>query len=222
MTFWYNTHLYASEVVFGGVPSSNYYRDSLVVLPQSENPPKSNAWTVDLDNVWLISNSADADKITIRASGSRFAQFDTAYQYIMVPLSDYSHFVTNLKNYEDEFNCNLFSVNHCQAPRACSYYLSLSTLPTLSFKFDQIEFRIPPQGYVLTPDATKGPCDIGVTQLQSSQYILGDIFFRNFAVSFDYQSNTITLGVNANAPVGTEIIQHQTPWLWIILGSLGS
>jgi hypothetical protein len=30
LTFWYNTEAFTSEVVFGGVPSEPYIRDSLV------------------------------------------------------------------------------------------------------------------------------------------------------------------------------------------------
>ena len=37
-------------------------------------------------------------------------------------------------------------------------------------------------------------------------------------VSFNYTDNTMTLGVNINAPPGTQIVESHTKWGWVIFG----
>jgi hypothetical protein len=54
---------------------------------QAKHAPKTNAWTVELKDAELR-NTTNSDNF--RASGSKYAQFDTGYRYIFVPLNDYS------------------------------------------------------------------------------------------------------------------------------------
>lgn len=161
---------------------------------------------------------------TIRVSGGKYANIDTSYKYIVMPSTDYSNFVVKLrenqKDIKNGFNCVNYTLSpsHCQAPSACSNYYS--TMPDLVFTFEGVEFRIPPQGYVFSSDSTT--CDIAVTQMETSVYVLGDIFFRNFAAIFNYTDNVNTMhfAVATHAPDGTEIIVHKTPWLLIVSVSL--
>jgi hypothetical protein len=92
-------------------------------------------------------------------------------------------------------------------------------MPDLILNLQDLEFTIPPQGYVFEPEGKTAPCDIAVAQLQTSFYILGDIFFRNFVVSFNYSDTTIKIGTNVNAYPGTKIKKLPPPWFWISTGS---
>jgi len=111
-----------------------------------------------------------------------------------MPSTDYSNFVVKLrenqKGIENGFVCTNFTLlpNHCQAPDPCYNYYS--TMPHLVLTFEGVSFSIPPEGYVFSND-TNSTCDIAVTQMETSAYILGDIFLRNFAALFNYSDNTM-------------------------------
>lgn len=143
LTFWYNTHSYTSEVVFGGIPSGSN-SSQFFVLPQEENAPKPNAWTVRIHQATFVNQ----DKVTdFRAGGARFATLDTGYRYILLPNSDYSAFVVALNQFAPEFDCTDLSLYHCQAPKNSCASL-FSKMPNISFVFGDLKFTIPPQGYV--------------------------------------------------------------------------
>ena len=66
-------------------------------------------------------------------------------------------------------------------------------------------------------------CFIGVTAIANSQgmYILGDTFLRNFITTFDYKANTISFGVNPDAPAGvTAVKKANVTEIMMIIGSI--
>ena len=70
---------------------------------------------------------------------------------------------------------------------------------------------------MLNPEASDEPCELGITYTQFGNYVLGDIFLRNYVVQFDYESLTMKLAVNTNAYEGTYINVLKTQRLLIAL-----
>ena len=76
---------------------------------------------------------------------------------------------------------------------------------------------IPPAGYLV--DGLMGaPCVLAIADAGSntSPYIFGDTFMRNFYVTFNYAAKTVSFGVSSNAPPGVTI--KSVLGLWEILG----
>jgi hypothetical protein len=121
-------------------------------------------------------------------------------RYIFIPMNDYSEFVVQLKKIRDFdplepiFTCTDLSSNHCYSPNhSCASLAANDTnpMPDLVFRLSGLEFTIPPQGYMFEPYNTSPPCNLAITQLVTSQYIFGDIFFRSFVVMFNYTDNSM-------------------------------
>jgi hypothetical protein len=116
-----------------------------------------------------------------------------------------------------DFSCGLLTLSNCQAPGKCEDYFA--DMPDLTILFNNFKFTIPPAGYVFQPNGTVGPCDLAIDQAFSSEYILGDIFFRNFIVKFNYTDSTMSFAVNVNAFEGTSISKVEPTWLWWVVGT---
>ena len=71
-------------------------------------------------------------------------------------------------------------------------------LKPISFKIENTVITIEPQGYTYQLDKHQGYCQIGLQSLhgESSKYMLGTVFLRNFCTVLDYDDDLIAIGVN--------------------------
>jgi hypothetical protein len=67
----------------------------------------------------------------------------------------------------------------------------------------QVLLTIPPLGYLLD-NAIGYRCLIAITSSgsETTPYIFGDTFIRNYYTTFDYKKKTVSFAVSANAPLG--------------------
>ena len=82
---------------------------------------------------------------------------------------------------------------------------------------------IPPAGYLV--DGLMGvACVLAIADAGSntSPYIFGDTFMRNFYVTFNYDAQTVSFGVSSNAPTGVTIEAVLGAWeiTLIVLGCI--
>lgn len=77
----------------------------------------------------------------------------------------------------------------------------------LSFMIGMIKFTIHPEGY-LFENSDANLCFIGIQGIDDkiNEYRLGQTFLKNFYVGLDYESNSIQIGLNANATTA-EMVQ---------------
>ncbi len=73
---------------------------------------------------------------------------------------------------------------------------------------------IPPRGYLLE-NSLGFTCLLAVSTSgsDSSVYVLGDTFMRNFYTTFDYKADTVSFAVSSNAPAGVMIERKFTGWV---------
>ena len=118
--------------------------------------------------------------------------------------SDYQLFKEHVMEVAPDMDC---SGIYCKSSKhTCDFYTPL--LQPLTIQLDDNHYKIPPEGYTFSGDNVKKYlCTIAISFNDDKQgiFILGDTFLRNFVSVFDYNDNSIHLGVNAYAPEGTTI-----------------
>ena len=86
-------------------------------------------------------------------------------------------------------------------------------LKPISFKIESTTITIEPRGYTYQLDKNQGYCQIGLQSIhgETSQYILGTVFLRNFYTVLDYDNDLIAIGVNKGSAelVKAEIEGHR-------------
>ena len=96
---------------------------------------------------------------------------------------------------------------YCKSSKhTCDFYTSV--LKPLTIQLDDSHYTISPEGYTFSGDNIKKYlCTVAISYNDDKQgiFILGDTFLRSFVSVFDYNDNSIRLGVNSNAPEGTKI-----------------
>ena len=96
---------------------------------------------------------------------------------------------------------------YCKSSKhTCDFYTPV--LKPLTIQLDDNHYTISPEGYTFSGDNIKKYlCTVAISYNDDKQgiFILGDTFLRSFVSVFDYNDNSIHLGVNSNAPEGTKI-----------------
>lgn len=104
-----------------------------------------------------------------------------------------------VENASPDFNC---TGAYCFANNPCSNYYS--SLQPLTFVIGENSIIIPPEGYTFSGGLLGGyECAVAVqgTLISEPNFVfLGSTFFLNFVTTFDYSTNTVSLGVNPNGP----------------------
>ena len=96
---------------------------------------------------------------------------------------------------------------YCKSTKhTCDQYTPL--FHDITIALENTYYTITPEGYTFSGDNIKKyKCTVAISYSDDHQglFILGDTFLRNFVSTFSYKNNTIVLGVNVNAPDGTQI-----------------
>ena len=96
---------------------------------------------------------------------------------------------------------------YCKSSKhTCDFYTPV--LKPLTIQLDDNHYTISPEGYTFSGDNIKKYlCTVAISYNDDKQgiFILGDTFLRSFVSVFDYNDNSMLLGVNSNAPEGTKI-----------------
>ena len=96
---------------------------------------------------------------------------------------------------------------YCKSTKhTCDHYTPL--MRDITIQLQNTYYTITPEGYTFSGDNKKKYlCTVAISYNDDHQglFILGDTFLRNFVSSFNFKEGTIQLGVNVNAPGGTQI-----------------
>ena len=117
--------------------------------------------------------------------------------------------------------CELTVFPYCYSlTNTCDYYLPLLIDLSLTFQIGKKRYTIPPEGYTQS-NQNAHKCEILVSWVVG-EIRLGMPFLKSFVTSFNYEENTVTFGVNKNAPAGTltsteiQIVKSRdAPWVAI-------
>ena len=154
-------------------------------------------WTVKLSGLYYGDEN-------IKQSRIKYAILDTGTSLIYMGNSDYQLFKEHVMEVAPDMDC---SGIYCKSSKhTCDFYTPV--LQPLTIQLGDNHYKIPPEGYTFSGDNVKKYlCTVAISFNDDKQgiFILGDTFLRNFVSIFDYNDNSIHLGVNANAPEGTSI-----------------
>jgi len=152
--------------------------------------------------------------ITLNQEDS-IAVVDTGTSMMAIPFKDYNILTqmwqTQINN-KDEFVCQM---GLCIGGQKCSHFEPI--LSNISLVIENELFEIMPKGYLLNgqdldPDFID-TCIFGVMPLPSlvgsmKMYLLGDVFLRSFYSVFDFEQQSVKLGINIHAKEYASIRQR--------------
>ncbi|KAH1170836.1 hypothetical protein KIL84_006454 [Mauremys mutica] len=160
-----------SFVMFGGIDSS-YYSGNLNWIPLSNET----YWQITMDSITMNGE-------TIACSGGCQAIIDTGTSLLVGPSTG----ISNIESYIGADNGTI----------SCS---ATSSLPNIVFTINGIEFPVPASAYIID---SSGSCFSGFEGIPTSygqQWILGDVFIRQYYVVFDRANNQISCSAKHSLP----------------------
>ena len=86
-------------------------------------------------------------------------------------------------------------------------------MKNFEFEIDGIKYTVPPQGYTESNGDLGYKCMVFISHRHDIEAInLGNVFLRNFVLSYEYERGRVKLGLNVNAPAGAAITKtHSDP-----------
>ncbi|GAB1301156.1 Gastricsin [Apodemus speciosus] len=162
------------QIVFGGV-DENLYTGDLTWIPVTQEL----YWQITIDD-FLVGDQASG---WCSSSGCQ-GIVDTGTSLLVMPSEYLSELLQTIGAQEGEYGQYFVSCD------------SISSLPTLSFVLNGVQFPLSPSSYIIQED---GFCMVGLESLavtsESGQplWILGDVFLRSYYAVFDMGNNRVGL-----------------------------
>lgn len=138
-----------------------------------------------------------------------YAIVDTGTSLMYVIPKDFTVLKQALMSIAPDFQC---SSTYCYTNQnLCDHYYD--SLSDLKINLGQMVLTIPPQGYLLS-DTMNYQCLMAIANggSDTSPYVLGDSFIRNFYTTFDFKKKTISFAKSSNAPDGVAVSIQLTTW----------
>lgn len=159
-------------------------------------------WTLPLNGFSYGSDS-------MMSGVMKYAIVDTGTSLLYMVPSDFKTFKSSILSAAPSLTCTselCYSVDN-----TCDVYESL--LSPIKIHLGQVLLTIPPNGYMLN-NTLSYSCLIAISNAgsDSSPYILGDTFIRNYYTTFDYKKSTVSFAVSSNAPDGVKVDRDFTTW----------
>ncbi|CAG9316083.1 cathD_1 [Blepharisma stoltei] len=160
-------------------------------------------WEVELTKVAFGKNQVSLLGTAIIATGQSF---------LLGPKADVTAIFRTLQS---GFSCIDGFYGFLECP---CHHKSLPIFPDLYFFFENHPFKVPYSSYLLH---SNGTCQILIQPTNSTSWILGDVFIRNWYILFDMEKSKIGLAKAKPSSIKTASSQHYE-WLLliIIIGSI--
>ncbi|XP_005989295.1 pepsin A-like [Latimeria chalumnae] len=160
-----------SVVTFGGYDSS-YYNGQIYWIPLSQET----YWQITMDSITINGQ-------VVACNGGCQAIVDTGTSLLTGPYNDISNIqrsigATSNSYGQNEINCN-----------------NINNMPTVYFEINGIQFPLPPSAYVRRNQYSCSSGFSGMAMNGVPQWILGDVFIREYYSIFDRANNRVGLAV---------------------------
>ena len=128
------------------------------------------------------------DGRSIKLSTTNYAAINTNTPYIYLEKQDYDVFVSKLKATAPDLDCTTLEGKYCTSQtKSCDAFYPV--MKNLEFSIDGTDYVIPPEGFTDSNSDLGYKCMVYVSPREDVTTIdLGNMFIRNFIVSYDYSA----------------------------------